>query len=135
MNWRHFVRAALLLTACSPQAPHNTGVYLLVDTSGTYTRQVSKAEQIILFALSRLQPMDSFAVARIDTGSFPEKNIIAKATFDARPSTANQQKRAFASRVEKFIDETRPAPYTDITGGLLQAIAFLNDKKAGTKGD
>jgi len=133
MNWRHFVGAALLLTACSPQVPHNTGVYLLVDTSGTYTRQVNKAEQIILFALSRLQPMDSFAVARIDTASFTEKNIVAKATFDDRPSTANQQKRAFASRVEKFIDDTRSAPYTDITGGLLQAIEFLNEKKTGRK--
>jgi len=133
MNWRHFVGAALLLTACAPQAPHNTGVYLLVDTSGTYTRQVNKAEQIILFALSRLQPMDSFAVARIDTASFTEKNIVAKATFDDRPSTANQQKRAFASRVEKFIDETRSAPFTDITGGLLQAIEFLNEKKTGRK--
>ena len=133
MNWRHFVGAALLLTACSPQVPHNTGVYLLIDTSGTYTRQVNKAEQIILFALSRLQPMDSFAVARIDTASFTEKNIVAKATFDDRPSTANQQKRAFASRVEKFIDETRSAPYTDITGGLLQAIEFLNEKKTGRK--
>ncbi len=133
MNWRHFVGAALLLTACSPQVPHNTGVYLLIDTSGTYTRQVNKAEQIILFALSRLQPMDSFAVARIDTASFTEKNIVAKATFDDRPSTANQQKRAFASRVEKFIDDTRSAPYTDITGGLLQAIEFLNEKKTGRK--
>ena len=133
MNWRHFVGAALLLTACSPQAPHNTGVYLLIDTSGSYNRQVTKAEQIILFALSRLQPLDSFAVARINTASFTEKNIVAKATFDDRPSTANQQKRAFASRVEKFVDESRPAPYTDITGGLLQAIEFLNEKKTGRK--
>ena len=90
MNWRHFLGAALLLTACTSQVPHNTGVYLLVDTSGSYNRQVSKAEQIILFALSRLQPLDSFAVARIDTASFTEKNIIAKATFDDRPSTANR---------------------------------------------
>src|SRR6202171_4366491 len=132
-NWRQFVGAALLLTACSPQVPHNTGVYLLVDTSGSYNRQVSKAEQIILFALSRLQPLDSFAVARIDTASFTEKNIIAKATFDDRPSTANQQKRAFASRVEKFVDETKPAQFTDITGGLLQAIEFLNEKQTGRK--
>jgi hypothetical protein len=80
-----------------------------------------------------LQPLDSFAVARIDTASFTEKNIIAKATFDDRPSTANQQKRAFASRVEKFVDESRSAPYTDITGGLLQAIEFLNEKKPGRK--
>jgi len=127
------IGAVLLLTACSQAVPRNTGVYLLVDTSGTYTRQVAKAQQIILFALSRLQPADSLAVARIDTGSFTEKNIIAKATFDDRPSTANQQKRAFASRVERFIDEAKPAPYTDITGGLLQAIEFLNEKHPGRK--
>jgi hypothetical protein len=133
MIWRLLVGAALLLTACSQAAPRNTGVYLLVDTSGTYTKQVAKAQQIILFALSRLQSTDSLAVARIDTGSFTEKNIVAKVTFDGRPSTANQQKRAFASRVEKFIDETKAAPYTDITGGLLQAIEFLNEKHPGRK--
>jgi hypothetical protein len=126
---------ALFLQGCTHSAPqsHNTGVYLLIDTSGTYNKQVNKAEQIILFALSRLQPSDSIAVARIDTGSFSEKNIIAKATFDDRPTTANQQKRAFASRVEKFIDESQPAPYTDITGGLLQAIEFLKEKDPGRK--
>lgn len=125
---------ALALGACAPASlPRNTGVYLLVDTSGTYNKQVNKAEQIIRFALSRLQPADSIAVARIDTGSFSEKNIIAKATFDDRPSTANQQKRAFASRVEQFIDQSTPAPYTDITGGLLQAIEFLKEKQTGRK--
>ena len=70
---------------------------------------------------------------RIDTASFTEKNIIAKATFDDRPSTANQQKRSFASRVEKFVDQATPAPYTDITGGLLQAIEFLNEKQTARK--
>jgi hypothetical protein len=129
------VVSALVVSACGVPAsrPRNTGVYLLVDTSGTYNKQVNKTEQIILYALSKLQPTDSIAVARIDTGSFSEKNIIAKATFDERPSTANQQKRAFASRVEKFIDESQPAPYTDITGGLLQAIEFLKEKDPGHK--
>lgn len=125
--------AAATLAGCSPSAPRNTGVYLLVDTSGSYDRQVSKTEQIILFALSRLQSEDSLAVARIDTGSFTERNIIAKATFDDRPSIANKQKRAFASHIEKFIDTTNPAPYTDITGGLLQAIEFLNEKHPARK--
>jgi hypothetical protein len=125
---------ALALGACAPASlPRNTGVYLLVDTSGTYNKQVRKAEQIILYALSRLQPADSIAVARIDTGSFSERNIIAKATFDDRPSAANQQKRAFASRVEQFIEQSAPAPYTDITGGLLQAIEFLREKNTGRK--
>jgi len=125
---------AAALGACAPASlPRNTGIYLLVDTSGTYNRQVKKAEQIVLYALSRLQPADSIAVARIDTGSFSEKNIIAKATFDDRPSAANQQKRAFASRVEQFIEQSVPAPYTDITGGLLQAIEFLREKNPGRK--
>ena len=122
-----------LAAACAPPAARNTGVYLLVDTSGSYNRQVSKAEQITLFALTRLQAADSIAVARIDTGSFTERDIIAKATFDDRPSTANAQKRAFASRVEKFIDQSPPAPYTDISGGLLQAIEFLNEKHPAHK--
>lgn len=123
----------LALLACSSHAPRNTGVYLLVDTSGSYNRQVRKAEQITLYALSRLQSDDSIAVARIDTASFTERDIIAKATFDDRPSTANQQKRAFASHLEKYIDETSPAAYTDITGGLLQAIEFLNEKHTSRK--
>jgi len=125
--------SALALVSCAPPAARNTGVYLLVDTSGSYNRQLTKAEQITLYALTRLQSSDSIAVARIDTGSFTEKDIIAKATFDDRPSTANAQKRAFASRVEKFIDQSPPAPYTDITGGLLQAIEFLNEKQPARK--
>ena len=124
---------AMAMGACAPSAPRNTGVYLLVDTSGTYSRQVNKAEQIVLYTLSRLQSSDSIAVACINTGSFTEKDIIAKATFDDRPSTANKQKRAFASRVEKFVDQSSPAPYTDITGGLLQAIEFLNEKHTARK--
>jgi len=123
----------LLLGACTSHAPHNTGVYLLVDTSGSYNRQMKKTEQITLFALSKLQSADSIAVARIDTGSFTERDIIAKATFDDRPSTANQQKRAFASHVEKFIDQSVSSPYTDITGGLLQALEYLNEKQTARK--
>jgi hypothetical protein len=127
------ITSALALQACAPPAGHNTGVYLLVDTSGSYNRQVTKAEQITLYALTRLQSDDSFAVARIDTASFTEKDIIAKATFDDRPSTANAQKRAFASYVDKFIDQAQPSAYTDITGGLLQAIEFLNEKHPARK--
>jgi hypothetical protein len=132
-RWVFLLAATLATGACMPPGPHNTGVYLLVDTSGSYNRQMSKAAQITLYALSRLQSSDSIAVARIDTASFTEKNIIAKATFDDRPSTTNQQKRAFATRVEQFVDQATPAPYTDISGGLLQAIEFLNEKRTARK--
>jgi hypothetical protein len=126
--------ATLILGGCtSSSAPRNTGVYLLLDTSGTYSEELKKAETIILYTLSRMEPADSFAVARIDTGSFSEKDIIAKTTLDDRPSTANGQKRAFASEIKTFVAESKPAPYTDITGGLLQATEFLNEKSTARK--
>lgn len=125
--------SVLVLSGCAPAAPRNTGVYLLLDTSGTYSEELKKAQSIILFTLSRLQPTDSFAVARIDTGSFSEKDIIAKATFDDRPSTANGQKRAFADAIKAFVDRSESATHTDITGGVLQAIEFLNEKNSGRK--
>ncbi len=132
---RAAILGCVLLMACSQSAPvaRNTGVYLLLDTSGTYRAELSKAEHVILYTLSKLEPADSFAVARIDTGSFSEKDIIAKTTFDERPSTANAQKRAFAQKVQNFIARENAAQYTDITGGLLQAVEFLNEKGTGRK--
>jgi hypothetical protein len=125
--------AALAVSACAPPAPRNTGVYLLLDTSGTYHEELDKAKQIINYTLSRLDALDSFAVARIDTGSFSERDILAKVTLDDRPSAANQQKREFALAIDRFLDETPKSPYTDITGGLLQAVEFLNEKQPGRK--
>ncbi len=124
---------ALLLAGCTRSVPHGTGVYLLLDTSGTYRQELDKAAQIINYTLTRLGAYDSFAVASINTGSFTEKNIIAKVTLDDRPSTANAQKRAFSESIAKFLKTERASAYTDITGGLLQAVEFLNEKGPGRK--
>lgn len=126
--------AVALLASCGGDAgPRNTGVYMLLDTSGTYRQELNKAEQIIRYTLSRLDATDAFAVARIDTGSFSEKDIVAKAWFDDRPSAVNRQKRLFAEQVREFVESADPSPYTDITGGLLQAVEFLNEKGTGKK--
>jgi len=123
-----------LLASCSTETvPTNNGVYMLLDTSGTYRQELDKAEQIIRYTLSKLGETDAFAVARIDTGSFSEKDIVAKASFDDRPSAVNRQKRVFAQQVAEFVDSADPSPYTDITGGLLQAVEFLNEKDTGAK--
>jgi len=124
----------VLLASCAAEAPPgNTGVYMLLDTSGTYAEELTKAEQIIRYTLSKLDATDSFAVARIDTGSFSEKDIVAKASFDDRPSAVNRQKRLFAEQVNAFVTNVDSSPYTDITGGLLQAVEFLNEKGTGRK--
>ncbi|HUF74071.1 MAG TPA: VWA domain-containing protein [Gammaproteobacteria bacterium] len=118
----------LMLAGCDASGPRNTGVYMLVDTSGTYRQELDRAEQIINYTLSRLDAHDSFAIARIDTGSFSEKDIVATVTFDDRPSAANQQKREFSQTAHEFLTGVGASPYTDITGGLLQAVEFLNEK-------
>jgi len=125
--------ACILLAGCSPSQPRNSGVYMLIDTSGTYREEMQKAEQIIRYTLSRLDATDSMAVARVDTGSFSEKDIVAKITFDDRPSTINRQKRVFAEQIKTFVDTESSSPYTDITGGLLQAVEYLNEKGPAAK--
>lgn len=128
------VLLALSLAACSGDSgPYNRGVYMLIDTSGTYTQELEQAQRIINFTLSRLNPGDTFAVARVDTGSFSEKDIVYKQTFDDRPSMANQQKRKFREAIDTFIKEVKPSAYTDITGGMLQAVEYLNEAGTGRK--
>jgi hypothetical protein len=106
---------------------------MLLDTSGTYQKELKRAEAIVNYLLGVLQPGDSLAVARIDSGSFSEKDIIAKMTFDGRPSVANQQKRLFKQKVDKFVTTAKGSAYTDISGGVLQSVEYLNETGAGDK--
>lgn len=125
---------AILLTSCGEQRHTNRAVYLLLDTSGTYTNELAKAQAIMNYLLATLNSGDSIAIARIDSGSFSEKDIIAKATFDIRPSTANDQKRLFKHKVDEFVTKVKSGSRnTDITGGLIQASDFVNETKAVEK--
>lgn len=125
--------SVVLLASCGEPPNRTTGIYMLLDTSGTYTDEIAKARQIINYTLAQLEPGDSFALARIDTASFSEKDIVAKVTFDDRPSTSNSQKRQFQEKINQFVSNVQPAAYTDISGGLLQALEYLNEKAPGHK--
>src|SRR3989449_11530908 len=135
MDRRRFLAStfALAATGCGDPRSHRHAVYMLVDTSGTYAQEAGKALLIVNYLLGTLQPGDSLAVARVQSRSFSEKDIIAKATFDARPSQANAQKRAFKDQIDAYVKTVRGTAYTDITGGLIQGAQFLNETGAGTK--
>ena len=135
MDRRHFLISvpALALAGCGDPRNHRHAVYLLVDTSGTYAQEAGKAVLIINYLLGTLQPGDSLAVARVQSRSFSEKDIIAKATFDSRPSQANAQKRAFHDKINAAFRNVSGSRYTDITGGLIQGAEFLNEGGAGSK--
>ena len=124
----------LALAGCNEPESRARAVYLLLDTSGTYTAEMDKAQKIINYLLATLDSGDSIAIARIDSGSFSEKDIVAKITFDDRPSAANAQKRQFKQKVDAFVAATRKGSrHTDITGGMLQASEYLHETGAGEK--
>lgn len=124
---------AMALVGCADNKSKATGVYMLIDTSGTYTEEMEKAQGIVNYLLGTLQPGDSLAVARIDSASFSEKDIISKMTFDSRPSVANKQKLTFRELLDKNVKNVKGSKYTDISGGVLQAVEYLNETKAGKK--
>jgi len=107
---------------------------MLLDSSGTYSQELKSAQAIVNYLLGTLEPGDSFGIAKIDSGSFSEKDIIAKMTFDKRPSMTNRQKRLFKQQVDTFVSSFgKGSSYTDITGGILQAAEYLSETGAGEK--
>jgi len=127
--------AVLGLSACA-KVDHRRAMYMVIDTSGTYASEVDKAERVISFLLSKLNPGDSLAVAQVKSRSFSEKDIVAKVTFDSTPSKATAQKRAFRMKINDFtkqVKKSRGSAYTDITGALIQGVEFLTETGAGNK--
>ncbi|MGB8426003.1 MAG: hypothetical protein WCD88_09485 [Desulfobacterales bacterium] len=134
---KRWVLLALLmgLTAggCTEAKNRTTGVYLLLDTRAADALARPTAQSAVNCLLGILQPTDTLALAGIATGSFSEKDIVASTTFDRRPSVANQQKRAFQKKAAHWLAAVKGSAETDVTGGILQAIEYLNAKQAGRK--
>ncbi len=133
---RTLILSVLLgVVGCSDAGrPDQRAVYLLLDTSGTYTEELDKARALMAYLLGTLDSGDSMAVALIDGGSFTEKNIVAKVTFDDRPSVANGQKRAFKETMDEVLSGIdRGAAHTDITGGVIQGHDYLTETGAGQR--
>jgi hypothetical protein len=128
--------AAALTAGCGGQVNRSQAVYILIDTSGTYAKEVTKAQSVVNYVLGSLQPGDALAVARVKSRSFSEKDIVAKVTLNRDPLQANGQKRKFAEQIAAFAkaaEVSTGSRYTDITGGMMQGAEFLNETGAGSK--
>ncbi|HET7922327.1 MAG TPA: VWA domain-containing protein [Gammaproteobacteria bacterium] len=126
--------AALLLLplACTQTGgEHARAVYVLLDVSGTYSTRLDAANPVINYLLGTLVSGDSLTLASIDSASFSERNIISQVTFDARPSVANEQKRALRKRLDAFLADLHPSAHTDVSGAVLQAAQYLHESGAG----
>ena len=128
--------ALLFIAACGPQVNHQQAVFVLLDTSGTYAKELSKGQAMVNYLLGTINPGDSLAIGQVKSRSFSEKNIVAKVSIGKDPLAANTQKRAFSQQFADFAKTTEFAKgsrYTDITGGIIQAAEYLNETQAGRK--
>ena len=133
-SWILFVIiAAVLMAGCLDTTSHSRAVFMLLDTSGTYQHEIKKAASIVNYLLGTLTSGDSLSVARIDSASFSEKDVIAKMTFAPRPSVATRQKRLFKKKFDTFVGSSKRSAFTDITGGIIQAMEYVNETGAGRK--
>ncbi len=124
----------LLLVGCGEPTNHSRAAFVLIDISSEYAGERQKAQLLTNYLLAELNSGDSLAVGFIDNSSFSERNIIARATFDHRPSVASQQKRVFQAEVQDFMDRFRvPSYHSDVTGGVLLATDYLREVDAGKK--
>jgi hypothetical protein len=128
--------SAALLAGCGANVNRTQAVYILVDTSGTYAKELTKAQNVVNYVLGTLQPGDSLAVGRVKSRSFTEKDIVAKVTLNRDPVQANGQKRIFSGEIATFAKSSQSgggSRYTDITGGMMQGAEFLHETGARTK--
>jgi hypothetical protein len=127
------VATGILIAGCFNSENRSRGLYMLLDPGGTYEVELKKAQVIVGNLLGLLQPNDTLAVASIETESFSDKDIIAGVTFQQRPSVANKQKRLFQQKLNAFVSTAKSSQNTDISGGILQAIEYLNRSGCGKK--
>jgi hypothetical protein len=129
-----FLVALLLTAGCTESGGrHARAVYVLLDVSESYNQKLDDANPVINYLLGSLVSGDSLFVGKIDSGSFTQDDVVAKITFDDRPSVANEQKRAFRARLDQFLAARKPSTKTDVSGALLQAAETLDESGAGRR--
>jgi hypothetical protein len=123
---------AALLAGCAQPRENTRAAFVLIDISSDYAAEMEKARTLTNFLLGSLNTGDSIAIAFIDNSSFTERNMIARTTFDHRPSVVNQQKREVRALLDAFMERFRvPSHHSDITGGVLLAADHLEELGAG----
>ncbi len=99
------------------------------------TRDGLDATDVIAEMVTATRHYPQIRVIMLDGVTYGGFNVvdIAKVTFYQRPSVANNQKRAFQKKMDKFTSEVKSSKYTDISGGLSQAVEYLNKADPGKK--
>ncbi len=107
-------------------------LYVLVDVSGTYHRELPKAVNAVRWIVAESHPLDFLTVAKISNRSFSDREIVFSRLFPSRPSETESMKRSLKGVIDAFA-RTPASPWTDIRGALYQAGSTLAGKHARLK--
>ncbi|MDH5765994.1 MAG: hypothetical protein OEZ38_08260 [Gammaproteobacteria bacterium] len=120
----------VLITGCDRYPEKNNSVYIVIDGYNDYK---DKVDSTLKFMLTHLRPEDSLVVSWVGNGTSNGEDVDIYMTFDSRPSRANAEKRVFNKRFNELISSNIKSNHKDITGSLLRAIQYLNNKKEDFK--
>lgn len=123
-----------LLTACSDNKAYETALCAMADTSGTYAAEKDNVARIIKAGvITEMLPGDSLIFVTIDSNSYDEDNLKSTLKLDYIPSNANQQKLAFANKLDEFSKNRISADYTDISGAMMLCADYLKSTGSGNQ--
>ncbi len=120
---------ALPVAACEEREPASA-VYVLLDVSGSYFRELDKATRAIRAMMASIKAHDSFAVAEIGACSFSDEAVILRFTAPDRPSERQRAILASAARLSDYASHARATNFTDIRGAMTQAAQYLATRPA-----
>jgi hypothetical protein len=121
-----------VLTGCEERTP-STALYVLLDVSGSYFRELDKAVRAIRAMMASIRAHDSFAVAEIGACSFSDESVILRFTAPDRPSERQTAVLAGARRLADYGARARATNFTDIRGAITQAAQYLTTRPANQR--
>ncbi|MGF1455801.1 MAG: hypothetical protein ACFB6R_10535 [Alphaproteobacteria bacterium] len=122
--------APLALAGCTGGQDTARALYILLDFSGTYYRQIPRCMTAVRALVARMNPFDQMVVARIDNCSFSNESVLLRFRLPDTPSAATRMKLAMGQELERIERNALRTGYTDIIGALYQASAELRATRA-----
>ncbi len=121
------------LTGCTSAESSARAIYVLLDYSGTYFRELPRCLTALRGIVARLNPFDSMVVARIDNCSFASDSILLRVRLPDTPSAATRTKLTVGEQLDRIERTAQRTGYTDIIGALYQASTELKTVQTQNK--
>ncbi|WP_084420494.1 hypothetical protein [Henriciella litoralis] len=128
MSWRRLTSAVLatsMLAGCGAVTSNSRAVFMLVDASGTYAKEVPDAVVTAKLVTSKLNSNDLIAFGQIGSCSFTDDSLIVRTTLPGTPSQAAYTKQDVFGRLDAYGETFEATSWTDIRGGLRYAAEEL----------